>query len=71
MITNLNHHSTSWVKIYKIDMGGLHPEHEPEEYFASQLEIITEQQYELGYYLKSITTFSSNWILVFTPQKSI
>lgn len=70
MITNLNHNSTSWVKIYKIDMSGHHPEHEPEEYFSSQLEIIVEQQYKLGYYLRSITGFTGDWILVFTPQNN-
>lgn len=76
MITQLNHNSNSWTKVFKIDLAGSHPNQEYEEYFATQLDIITTQQYNLGYYLRGITRFDIGYgvnvfILVFTPEKTI
>lgn len=70
MITQLNINSNTWTRIYEIDMTGSHPEHEEIEYFIQQLDIITTQQYVVGYYLRAITQFEDKWILVFTPQNN-
>lgn len=70
MITQLNIHSNSWTRIYEIDMTGSHPDQDDKEYFATQVDIITSQQYTQGYYLRAITHFEYNWVLVFTPQRN-
>ena len=69
MITHLNQNINSWVHIYKIDLAGSHPDQDNEEYFVNQLDTIVDQQYKIGYHLKSITGFFGSWILIFTPQR--
>ena len=71
MISQLNHNSNSWTRIFKIDMSGNHPDLEQDEegYFAVQLDLIVTKQFENGFYLKGITFFQGNWILVFQPER--
>lgn len=69
MITRLNYNTSNgleWTHIYKIDMTGIHPDQEPEEYFSVQLDHLVSQELEKGFELKGMTqSFGYNWILVF------
>jgi hypothetical protein len=56
--------------MFKVDMAGMHPDQELEEYFASQLDVLIIQQYEHNWEYKSITSFHDGWIVIFINQKN-
>jgi len=68
MITEINRNRSATTKIFKIDMAGMHPDQEPEEYFASQLDALIIKQYEHNWEYKSITGFHDGWIVIFIDK---
>ncbi len=68
MITEINRNRSATTKIFKIDMAGMHPDQEPEEYFASQLDILIIQQYEHNWEYKSTIGFHDGWMVVFIDK---
>jgi hypothetical protein len=69
MIREINRNRSAATKMFKVDMAGMHPDQELEEYFASQLDVLIIQQYEHNWEYKSITSFHDGWIVIFIDKQ--
>lgn len=56
-------------QIYSIDMAGIHPDQEPEDYFGVQLGILMKEKMDEGLFLRTITPVYSRWVVTFTSLK--
>lgn len=69
MITPINKGKSATTSIFRIDLAGQHPDQEPEEYFATQLDILILQQYNHNWIFKTITYCRDGWIIVFIDRE--
>lgn len=60
---------SSYCEIYSIDLNGIHPDQELEDYFAVQLNILIGQELARGLVFKAITMVSDKWVITFGREK--
>lgn len=68
MIIEINRNHSATTKMFRIDMAGMHPDQEPEDYFATQLDILIIQEYEHNWEFKQVMGFGDGWIVIFTDK---